>query len=316
MKKISVFDTYVSSANMGDAIIMDYSIKQLRSVFPDDFFYHIPTHEYNRRKPYTYIRKCDEKIVCGSNLLRGRMMTRNQWKLNLIDATFLKDVCLLGVGTGGNFEKLDAYSQFLYKRILSSSRIHSVRDEHSEKIMRSMGFDNVLNTGCPSTWALSPEHCIGIDRGKQKSVVTTLTDYDQDETLDKAMFQILLEEYENVFLWIQGFDDYDYAKRLGVLDKVKCVSPELKAYDAVLQRDDIEYVGTRLHAGIRALNFKKRASILAVDARATGMAACIKLHVMKRSDVQGQLKDYIHRNQATELQLPSENIMKWKSQFV
>lgn len=316
MKKVSVFDTYVSSANMGDAIIMDYSVKQLRSVFSEDFFYHIPTHEYNRRKPYTYIRRCDEKIVCGSNLLRGRMMTRNQWKLNLIDATFLKNVCLLGVGTGGNFEKLDRYSKYIYKSILSSSRIHSVRDEHSEKIMRSMGFDNVLNTGCPSTWALSPEHCEQIGKTKQKNVVTTLTDYDQNEVLDKAMIQILSEEYDNVFLWIQGFDDYDYAKRIGVLNQVKCVSPALKAYDEVLQQEDVEYVGTRLHAGIRALNHQKRASILAVDARATGMAACVKLHVMKRADVQSQLKDYIHREQATELQLPTENILKWKSQFI
>ena len=49
---------------------------------------------------------------------------------------------------------------------------------------------------------------------------------------------------------------------------------------------EFDYVGTRLHAGILALNYRKRTLIIAVDNRAAEMKTDINLPVIARGDLE------------------------------
>lgn len=300
---------------MGDAIIMDYALQQLQSIFPEAYFFHAPTHDYARRASYKFIRNTQEQIVCGTNLLHDKMYLYNQWKINMVDAALLSDVSLMGVGTSSYYGKLDWYSKWLYKSVLGKNRIQSVRDSYTAEVMQNAGFDKVLNTGCPTTWKLTPEFCKTISSQKAKSVVTTLTDYDGFASTDKEVIDMLSKNYEKVYLWVQGFYDIELAEKLGILDKVNLISPHLEAFDKVLREEDVEYIGTRLHAGIRALNHKRRTCILAVDNRAIEMGKSSNLNVVSRGQAPDFLKHYIDTSTPMEVKIPLAKIEEWKNQF-
>ena len=79
--------------------------------------------------------------------------------------------------------------------------------------------------------------------------------------------------------------------------------------------ETIFYVGTRLHAGIHALNQKVRTIILAVDNRATEMGKDFNLPVIQRTQVEEKLQIMIQSTWRTKISIPKENIQKWKMQF-
>ena len=89
----------------------------------------------------------------------------------------------------------------------------------------------------------------------------------------------------------------------------------LEAYEAALNNGGVDYVGTRLHAGIHALNHKIRSIILAVDNRATEMGRDVNLPVIQRSEISETLEKKIQSEFATEIQLKQENIERFKAQF-
>ena len=59
----------------------------------------------------------------------------------------------------------------------------------------SMGI-KAINTGCPTTWTLTPEHCCEIPIKKADNVVFTLTDYNQDTKNDPLLIELLLDNYK------------------------------------------------------------------------------------------------------------------------
>ena len=129
------------------------------------------------------------------------------------------------------------------------------------------------------------------------------------------LINILKTNYKHVFIWLQSLADYDYLQRIDLLDQVEIVMPTLDEYDRVLEEYDIDYIGTRLHGGIRALNHKKRSCILSVDNRANEIAKDTNLPVINREKVEAELEDWIQSEQETMIKLPQENINRWKNQF-
>jgi hypothetical protein len=319
MEKVVIFDTSLVSENNGDKIIMDYCTNILDEIFPDDFFVHVPTHDTVGKKAYKYCDEAKYRIVCGTNLISNSMNKNRQWSINLLDTKHLNDICLLGVGwwqyhdLGGNFSKL--YSSKLLKKALSSKLLHSVRDSYTEKKLRAMGFNNVINTTCPTMWNLTPSFCDSIPTKKANKVLTTVTDYHKNEDADKWLFQILLDNYDTVYIWIQSLDDYAYACKLFDNQRIKIVSPNIRALDRVLSMNDIDYCGTRLHAGIRALNHGKRTIIIANDNRAREISRDTGLIIVEQEKIAENLKNLITREFETKITLPFENIEKWKAQF-
>src|SRR5690606_4652418 len=133
----------------------------------------------------------------------------------------------------------------------------SVRDEYTKQKLEGIGFDNVLNTACLTMWGLTENKCEQIAREKarkSRSVVYTLTDYDANHRLDFLSIKILLESYEEVFIWMQGSRDWSYFKQLVDRESaffrkhkhaIKIVPPVLSIYDDLLEEGDVDYVGTR-----------------------------------------------------------------------
>ena len=161
----------------------------------------------------------------------------------------------------------------------------------------------MINTGCPTLWRLTSEFCHSIPMHKAKNVVTTIADYRPDECRDNYMLEILSRNYENVYLWLQGSNDKEYLSKLNLPNNLIIIPESLEAYEAQLKKGQIDYVGTRLHAGIFALNHHIRSIIIAVDNRAIEIAKDTNLPIVLREQVQEILEERIVSDFSTEINL-------------
>lgn len=306
-----LLDTYMDSDNCGDGIIMENCMLQLSDCLDVAALRHIPTHRFPTEEEKQQLRASRKKILCGTNILSGHMRSYGLWRLGA-DVSPYRETILMGVGFDSRDDSFDSFTRQLLRTILSKEGLHSVRDSFSEQKLKSMGIPNVLNTGCPTMWNLTPEHCAAVPVSKANNVVCTVTDYCRDKVNDKAMLDILLDSYEKVFLWLQGKDDLAYIRELGYADKLILVPSTLADYDSVLQQGDLDYVGTRLHAGIRALSKGHRSLIISIDNRAECISSDTGLPVLRREDVCIALKEHLNGNIETIIALPWENIAWWK----
>jgi polysaccharide pyruvyl transferase WcaK-like protein len=310
---ISVFDTSVSSSNIGDQIIMSSVRAILEDLFKDALFISIQTHDVISKNSYDFIEQSDLKFVGGTNLLSSNMDYYNQWKINLSDSLYIKDIILLGVGWWQYQDIPNMYTRILYNRILSKQYLHSVRDSYTERQLNLAGINNVINTSCPTMWSLTKEHCKTIPRRKSKDAVMTFTEYNQNLEYDKELFSIVQNNYDTIYYWTSQPGDYLYMKSIAG-NKVIYLSPTLQALDNILLSKRLDYIGIRLHAGIRSLQYNRRSLIIAVDNRAKEISADTNLPVIDRKDL-SSVKHWICSDYTTDINLPDENIKKWKSQF-
>lgn len=156
---------------------------------------------------------------------------------------------------------------------------------------------------------------LSIPTSKSETVVATLTDYNKDSKNDLALIELLSNSYTKVYIWPQGSGDIDYINQLGLSKLAEVLPPKLEAYNAIIEKEEsIDFVGTRLHAGVRALQNKRRAIILGIDNRAFEKAKDFNITVCPRDDL-AKLKQLIDSSFATQINLPSENIARWKNQF-
>ena len=313
---IVIFDTSIGTDNVGDEIIMNYCNNRLSELFDGEYLY-VPL----QIKPSNDLLKLavdsKYKFICGTNLLYPRMEMQDQWVFGYPFFAY-HDVCLLGVGWNSYSDcKVSLPTKVFYHKYLSSKMLHSVRDNYTKEKLNSIGISNVINTSCPSMWNLDYNHCKSISYNKANNVVTTLTDYSKDKESDTLLFNILMSNYKTVYLWLQGDGDEEYFKSLNFINKSKVilVPKVLSEYDNVLNLQDLEYVGTRLHAGIRALNAKIRTTIIGVDNRALEISKDTNLCVIKRDDIPKSLETHINSSWKTEIILPTENIRLWQAQF-
>lgn len=316
MKEILLFDTSEGSDNVGDEIIMDYCQKQLLEILGDMFYMNkVPTHLEIGKKTYHFNKVAEYSIVCGTNILKTSIIFNKGWNIHLKDILHLRNICLMGAGWGNyNNYNSDPYTKWAYKKIFSKNLLHSVRDSYTERRLKSIGINNVINTACPTMWRLTPDFCRDIPRTKSKSVITALTCYKQDVEKDTLMLKILLENYDKVYFWPQQSKDFEYLESLGFKEYVEIINPVISRYDKLLSTENIDFIGSRLHGGIRALNHKRRTLIVGVDNRATEINKDTNIPFIPRDNIEG-LESWISGNQSTEIRLPIDNILKWKQQF-
>lgn len=316
MNKILVFDTSIASANTGDSIIMDAVYRELTSIFENDYLINIPTHiglKLNDQRKLN--RDCDTVIVGGSNLLSSNMNDYNQWRINMTDSIFLRKAILLGVGWWQYQEPPNLYTKTLLKRVLNKNLIHSVRDGYTESKLKNIGLTNVLNTGCPTLWELTDSHCEKIPVKKSGSVVFTLTDYNKDKNNDSLMIDTLSKNYDHIYFWPQGSDDLSYLRSINKSENIHVLGNSLIDFDDLLNNtEDLDYIGTRLHGGIRALQRKKRSIIISIDNRATEMGKNYSLPVIDREQI-NNLDDMINSELETKIKIPIDAINTWRDQF-
>lgn len=321
MKTIALLDTAVGSTNMGDALIMKCVEEELSSLLYDSFVLRVPTHLASFREiecvgtlpdSAAAISRADYKFVCGTNLLASNMINRtNQWNINKWNCTPLQGSVLLGVGALSG-EQLNRYTRGLYQKVLSPSLIHSVRDEKAYRIMSGLGL-KCKNTGCVTLWKLTPEFCKQIPTQKSDSVVFTLTDYCRMPQQDQMLLKILRDNYRMLYFWVQGIDDLEYLNSLGPIDDICIIPPSVNAYENVLVKG-IDYVGTRLHAGIYAMRHKVRSIIITVDDRMNAMSNCIHNNCISRNKLD-TLSSKINSAFNTDVVIDWEAVEIWKKQF-
>ncbi|PEU60001.1 capsular biosynthesis protein [Priestia megaterium] len=316
MKKITILDTSVATKNVGDEIIVDSVEREIFNIFKDNtMFFSVPTHEVISRHSRRILDSSNYSFVAGTNLLSSRhhILKANQWNINLYDAVKFNRIVLMGVGWSNYQNNPGLLSKLLYKQALDSQLLHSVRDNYTKEKLNSIGIKNVINTGCATMWNLTPEHCSLIPKKKGKNVVTTLTDYRRDIDKDKKLINILQRNYDKVYIWVQGSNDFEYISSLS--SEVTIVHPTLKAFDQLLDNEEnLDYVGTRLHAGIRAMQKKVRSIIIGVDNRALEKKQDFNVNVINREDID-QLEDYVNSAFETSITLDFGAIANWKSQF-
>jgi polysaccharide pyruvyl transferase WcaK-like protein len=318
MKKILLFNPAISSLNLGDEIISYSSKSIIYEIFKSDTFYvEFSTHTPISNNYLNYFKDANFRFILGTNLLQGVMNgSFRQWDITKNNTKYLQPVILLGVGWWQYKNDINNYTKSLWKSLLSKDFLHSVRDEYTKQKLNSIGIYNVLNTGCPTMWKLTKEHCNKIPITKSNNVIFTLTDYNQDTINDRKLIEKCLNNYKKIYFWPQGYNDINYLHKLDINEGlINVLEPNLKAYDNLLKSsNDIEYVGTRLHAGIRALQLNKRSIIIGIDNRSLEKKKDFNLVVLKREEIE-KLDQMINENWKTDIRLNEKDIKIWSSQF-
>jgi hypothetical protein len=170
-----------------------------------------------------------------------------------------------------------------------------------------------LNTSCPTLWNLTEERCGAISNTRSANVLTTLTSYRPNVESDTATLKLLQKSYDKVYFWSQQFEDLAYLRSLGSFN-FEIIDPNTNAYSAFLRENDADYVGSRLHGGIRALQNNKRSLIISVDNRATEIGKDTDLPVVKREDI-AAIEKWIEHPANTRIRLPLSAISQWRQQF-
>ncbi|WP_026223221.1 polysaccharide pyruvyl transferase family protein [Methylosarcina fibrata] len=301
------------SSNLGDLIIQEAIKKEIRKLFSNDQIISISTQSPLQAEQIDIIRECDYTFVGGTNLLSSYMNKYKQWNISIKKTFYIKNLILFGVGWWQYQNSPNLYTKLLLNLSLSHNHIHSVRDSYTLRKLKNLGFKNVVNTGCPTMWPLAEIQPSQYCCAKASNVLVMLTDYYKNIAADKKLLEILFACYEKVYFWPQGRKDEDYIKELNY--PVSMLRHSLNAFNEfLLSEEEFDYVGTRLHGGIRCLTMKKRVLILAVDNRSHEISLDTNLSVYKRDDFESIVR-WIYQPVEPQLNINTDNIHKWKSQF-
>ncbi|MBR1875327.1 polysaccharide pyruvyl transferase family protein [Candidatus Saccharibacteria bacterium] len=324
MKKIVIFNTSYGTLNLGDFIINESVEIELAPLLSHNntFFIELPTHTpvthcYQNIKKNKIVCECDNakyKFLAGTNILSANMLRPwPNWNVNIFKSRPYKGVILVGAGMNGTRKKPNLYTKILLKKILSKDFIHSVRDERTKIFLESLGY-KAINTGCATLWSLDDKKCSEIPTVKSKDVVFTLTDYCKDEKRDVELIKILEANYETLYFWTQGSEDYDYLKSLNVDTRKVKILTTLEDFRKTLKQKNLDYVGTRLHAGIYAMQHAKRSIIISIDNRTRDMKKNYNLVSLEREEIKC-LNNLINSEFKTDIKVNADRIEKWKKQF-
>jgi Polysaccharide pyruvyl transferase len=322
--KICLFDPGIEnhtgspSANLGDLIIQEAVVREIKSLFNDCELIHIATHSFPTQKHIALARKSDFIFVGGTNLLGSDMNRYKQWKLSLLQKFLIGRAILLGVGWQQYQVKPNFYTRVSLKTVLANRFTHSVRDSYTKEKLESAGIQNAINTGCPTMWPLVHLRQEEIASQKTDSVLVMLTDYRKDAKLDGKLLELVAAKYEKVFVWPQGREDLSYITDLvsSLRLSVTTLEHSFESFTNFLNSGiPFDYIGTRLHGGIKCLLAKKRSLILEVDNRAKEIAKDTNLPTSDRSDLQ-KIIQWIEQPSRFEIKINSDSINEWKSQFI
>lgn len=314
MDTIAIVDTAISTDNLGDEIIMDAVNGVIWDLFPGAYIVRVPSHEALSDRTRKFVREARWCFIGGTNLLSSDIQPWGLWRLDRDAANAFGSTHTVCLGTGWNDYMSAPTSQTreILSTALSSDLLHSARDSYTRDHLETLG-RQALSTSCPTTWSLTPEHCRTIPRSRAPSVVFTLSAWRPDPTADRAFVDLLRRHYGTLYFFPQMQGDYAYFRQFG-WDEIEVVATTAEAYTRFLENEVVDFVGTRLHGGIRALQRRQRALILAIDNRATEIGKDIGLPVVARTDI-GGIEAWIEQPCETAVTLPQEAIDRWKAQF-
>jgi hypothetical protein len=311
MKQISIMDTSISDSNLGNQIIMEAVYQQIENIFRWQYIYRIPYMEITEHT-MRIIKNSDMCFFGGTNCLCAELENYSQCGIDKHNYKKINNLILCGCGWWQYQSWVSKFSQKILKSVLGNRYIHAVRDNYTEMKLRAIGIINVVNTGCPTIWDLS-DYRIGTPRAK--AVVFTITDYNKNPERDRKWLEFLKNRYDVFYFWPQGTGDIEYIQNNRVIENIRIIRPSLADYTELLNNTNIDYVGTRLHAGIRALQYKKKAFIIGIDNRAIEMQKDFNIPVILESDINGFDRLVQYDLYQTQFKIPRKGIELWKTQF-
>jgi Polysaccharide pyruvyl transferase len=305
-----------TSPNIGDQVISRAVQRELRVIFGSATeFEAVPSHQYPSAGALDRLARTDHVFVGGSNLLYFRWWRPASWKIGPLGLARYRNLVLMGTGWGAYEIAPNGYGRWVCRTILAQDRWHSVRDAYTQRMAsEGLAVPRVVNTACPTMWCLTDERLAKIPTSRGDECLFALTDYARDAQRDGELIRTLSAHYGGRLLfWPQGHGDLDHARSLGytgrVLDRSFAALLSLLASGA-----RVDYVGTRLHAGILCLEHGVRSLILSVDNRAREIAADTGLPVVERGNREA-LERWIEQPAPTRLRLPWQDIDRWRDQF-
>jgi hypothetical protein len=317
--RICLFDPAIEnhqgspSSNLGDLIISAAVRRELGEVFRGASIHAFSTHVDPRFSQLLAWRGFDFRIVGGTNLLSSNMDSYNQWKIRRRHAFFIHPAILLGVGWWQYQDDPNRRTRDLLRATLSPTRLHSVRDGYTLRKLHAAGFENVVNTGCPTMWPLAGISPADFPRRKSDTVLTMVTDYHPKPETDRLWLQKVAANYRRVFFWPQGRGDIEYFSGLG--SPAVCLEHTIASLERfIAATPQFDYVGTRLHGGIRCLLAGKRSLILSLDNRTPEIARETNLPALPREEA-GAVESWINGAAETKITLNRAAIGRWKQQF-
>jgi hypothetical protein len=309
MTRAALLDTSIDSNNDGDQIIVQSILER----FPElHNVPRLPTHRYLTNSEAAIAREQDVLIVTGTNILTSRLWRDRQWKYKLRHLpTMDRKVVFLGVGWRQYQGKLLRRTRWTLDRMILQDLPIAARDQYTATKLIGEGYDAV-NTGCPTMWRLPTQL---VQLGQRDECVFTYTDYNPDPQRDEAVLEKLASLYACVHIWPQSEKDWRNLQSAKLPANVYRLDRGVRALDkAIVNRD---YVGTRLHAGIRAAQAGSAAMVIAVDNRALEIARDTGFPAVDRKL---GLAEFVNRYKlATErpavLTMPKQQIADWTKQF-
>lgn len=312
VRKIGVMDTTISAVNHGNEIIMQAVYKYLQQLYEKDYIFKFPHFDDFGSHTIQCMKTCQYLFLGGTNALNSQMDTKKYIGINEYNVDYIRNkVVLMGVGWRCYEGNPNKYTQELLFKMLDKQILHSVRDSYTEKKIKSIGIKNVINTGCPTLWGLSKAHCKQVPLNKSDEVIMMMTP--RDIVIDKNIVKVIRENYRKIYFWIQNDYDFKYIKKL-CPEAIQVPSPLDKLENFLEAHISIDYVGTRLHGGIKCLQHKKRSVIIAIDNRAIEMKRDFNLPVVLPDELES-LDGIINSEFITDIHLPEENIRRWLHQF-
>ena len=148
-----------------------------------------------------------------------------------------------------------------------------------------------------------------------------LTNYDSNELADNKLVETILQtDASEIYFFPQSSLDTTYLATLPAYkqntSKFKLLNHNLNEYYDLISSTKLNYIGNRLHGGIRCLAYNNPAMIISIDNRASEMGKSCNLNVVERNDF-SLLKKWISNEYIpSPVNLPLDNIKLWKNQFV
>ncbi|WP_191834796.1 polysaccharide pyruvyl transferase family protein [Gordonia ajococcus] len=305
---IGWLDPSIGSENTGDQIIAD----AVRTELTDAglAFQRFSTRRKWTREECDAAAQCSMFIVGGTNLINGNYPWYRQWKFDANAFRLLRRKTVgLGIGWWQYQPRTNRLSRFLWREILGHG-VNSCRDEYTSLKLDELRI-RALNTSCVTMWRL-PE--VLNQKARSSRVVVTLTDYNRHFESDYALLRYAIENYHEVYLWPQGVKDEEYCRRMK-FDSLQFGDVSLAWFDEALDSGEFDYIGTRLHAGIRAHQKRANSLIVAVDNRALEISRDTGLPVVTRDEVIAD-SGVLEVPHDVNLTLPADAISEWKDQFL
>jgi hypothetical protein len=317
--KVCLFDPALEensglvSYNLGDLVIREAVERELRTALGDFRLTRISTHETPNADLRRELRSCDLTIVGGSNILASEMNKYRQWAISIRHAPSVRKAILLGAGWWKYQPPPNLYTRIFFRFLFSRRGIHSTRDAYTRQHLATAGWQNVVNTGCPSIWPLDGKSESSFPQSKGKAVLLTFTDFERNPEADHALADLLSREYSQIYVFPQGKYDLEYLA--GFKNRWTILDRDFNSLHKFLtEAPSLDYIGTRLHGGIFALNHGRRGLILEVDNRAKEMGKDWGLPTVVRTDLE-RIRAWIHKTHPFQIRLDQAAIGRWRDQF-